>query len=210
MTAEARGGIRLDVRRRWIAAGAAVVILVGVAAMMIGRELITPDPVPSDPPARAADEPARAADDLVAFDDPARGISISYPPGWRRVASDDPAVVLLAEGDGASMLVRTADLGVEIGDLDTAKEISDDLVRAGQPKLLRPPKQVTLGGLPGYLYLYTFPDASTGQRGAHAHYFLFRGHTLITIVFQTVPAEGFAELAPLFDRIGETLRANPG
>jgi hypothetical protein len=202
VTAQARGGVRLPAGRRWIAAGAAAILLLGVAAVMIGRELISP--APPDPP------PAQAADDLVAFDDPARGISISHPLGWRRVASDDPAVVLLAEGDGASMLVRTADLGVEIGDLDTAKEISDDLVRAGQPKLLRPAKQVTLGGLPGYLYLYTFPDAATGQRGAHAHYFLFRGQTLITIVFQTVPAQRFAQSAPLFDRIAETLRVNPG
>ncbi|MBA3306332.1 MAG: hypothetical protein H0U25_10465, partial [Thermoleophilaceae bacterium] len=44
----------------------------------------------------------------------------------------------------------------------------------------------------------------------HAHYFLFRGRTLITIVFQTVPADRFAELAPLFDRIAETLRITPG
>ncbi|MCP9490539.1 MAG: hypothetical protein MSC31_11775 [Solirubrobacteraceae bacterium MAG38_C4-C5] len=201
MPAEARVGVGPATRRRWIAAGVAVVILVGGAAMLIGRELITPD---------LPDPPARAADGLVAFADPQAGISISHPPGWRRIASADPAVALLAEGDGASMLVRTADLGVEVGNLDTAKEVSDDLVRAGQPTLLRPPKQVTLGGLPGYLYLYTFPDAATGQRGAHAHYFLFRDQTLITVVFQTVPAEGFATLAPLFDRIAETLRASPG
>lgn len=191
------------VRRRWIAAGVAVVILVGAAAALIGRELITPAPPPDSPA-------AQAADDLEAFADPEAGISISHPPGWRRVASADPAVALLTEGDGASMLVRKVELGVEVKNLDTAKEVSDNLVRAGQHKLLRPPKQVTLGGLPGWLYLYTFPDAATGQRGAHAHYFLFRGQTLITVVFQTVPAEGFARLAPLFDRIGETLRATPG
>lgn len=205
MTAQARGGVRLPAGRRWIAAGAAAILLLGVAAVMIGRELISPAP-PDPPPAQAA------ADDLVAFDDPARGISISHPPGWRRVASGDPEVVLLAQGDGASMLVRTADLGVEIGpeNLDSAKEVSDTLVRAGKHKLLRPPKQVTLGGLPGYLYLYTYPDAASGQRGAHAHYFLFRGQTLITVVFQTVPAQRFAQSAPLFDRIAETLRVKPG
>ncbi len=201
MPAETGVGAGPAARRRWIAGGAALVILVGAAAALIGRELITPAP---------PDPPAQAADDLEAFADPEVGISISNPPGWRRVASADPAVVLLAEGDGASMLVRTADLGVEVGNLDTAKEISDDLVRAGQPTLLRPPEQVDLGGVPGYLYLYTFPDAATGQRGAHAHYFLFRGQTLITVVFQTVPAEGFAGLAPLFDRIGDTLRVTAG
>lgn len=202
MTAEARGRPWPAVSRRLIAAGAAVVILVGGAAMMLGRELFSPD---------APEPPARGAGELVAVEDAAAGISISHPPDWRRVASSDPAVVLLAEGDGASMLVRTVDLGVEIGpaNLAAGKEISDELVRSGEHALQRPPKQVTLGGLPGWLYLYTFPDAASGQEGAHAHYFLFRGQTLITIVFQTVPAERFAEHAQLFDRIGETLQAGP-
>ncbi len=140
------------------------------------------------------------------------GFSISYPAGWRRVTSADPQVRLLVEGDGSSILVRMADLGMAIGpeDLDAAKKITDGLVRAaGQVEPLSPPRQVTLGGLPGYLYLYTFQDPATGQRGGHAHYFLFRGQTMITIVFQTVPAKRFAALAPMFDRIGETLRAVP-
>ena len=192
-----------------IAAGAAVVILVGGAAMMLGRELMSP--AAPDPPARGADD-VRGAGELVAFEDAATGISISHPSGWRRIDSSDPAVVLLAEGDSASMLVRAVDLGVEIGPENIArgKDVSDTLVRAGEHELLRPPKPVTLGGLPGFLYLYAFPESDTGRRGAHAHYFLFRGRTLITIVFQTVPAERFARHAPLFDRIGETLRATPG
>ena len=202
MTAELRGGRRPAVSRRLIAAGAVVLILLGGAAAWLGRELISP---------AAPDPPARAAEEFVAVEDPAAGISISHPPGWQRVASSDPAVVLLAESGGASMVVRTFDLGVEIGpaNLDAGKKISDDLVRSGKNDLQRPPKQVTLGGLPGWLYLYTFSDAASGQQGAHAHYFLFRGQTLITIVFQTVPAERFAENAQLFDRIGETLQATP-
>lgn len=180
-----------------------MVIVVGAAAALLGRELIAP---------AAPAPPARGADEFVTVENAAAGVSISHPPGWRRVASSDPAVMLLAEGDGASMLVRMVDLGVEIGpgNLDTGKKVSDDLMRAGRRELLHPPKQVTLGGLPGYLYLYTFPDDATGQRGAHAHYFVFRGQTLITIVFQTVPAQRFAEFAALFDRIGATLRATGG
>jgi len=184
----------------------AAVILVGVAAMVIARELVSPAPPPPDPPA------ARAPSDFVRFRDEAGAFSISHPAGWARVASPDPEVRLLVQGDGSSMLVRMGNLGIEVGpeSLGAARKLTDKLVRtAGGTKLLRPPKQVTLGGLPGYLYLYTFADAASGQRGAHAHYFLFRGETLITIVFQTVPAERLNALAPLFDRIGETLRATP-
>jgi len=203
--AEARGGFKSAAPRKWIPVAAAVAVLVGLGAMLIARELVSS--TPSDRPSAAA------GDEFVRFRDPAGAFSISHPAGWRRLAAPDPEVRLLAEGDGSSMLVRMTDLKIEIGpeSLDIAKKLTDKLVQsAGQAKLLRRPEQVTLGGLPGYLYLYTFRDAATGERGAHAHYFLFRGQTLITIVFQTAPAERLIALAPLFDRIGETLRATPG
>ena len=204
MRARARAGFEPGALRRWIPAGAAIAILLGAVAVVLGRELIAP--APREPPAPAANA-------FVRFRDAAGGISISYPARWRRVVPRDPEVRLLAQGEGSSMLVRTADLGVEIGpeNLGVAKRLTDKFVRAaGQAKLLRQPQRVTLGGLPGYLYLYTFSSAATGQRGAHAHYFLFRGQTLITLVFQTEPAERLARLAPLFDRLGETLRPTPG
>jgi len=182
-------------------------VVLGASAMLIARELIAP----ASPAAPAP--PARAAADVVPFDDPSSGISIAYPAGWQRVASPDPQVRLLVEGEGSSMLVRTADLGITVGpeDLDAAKKITDGLVRAvAGMKPLRPPRQVILGGLPGYLYLYTFPDPASLQQGAHAHYFLFRGETLISVVFQTVPSQRFAEQAPRFDRIAETLQVGGG
>jgi len=194
--------------RRWLPAGIAAVLLLGVAAVVVGREVIAPaTPAAPEPSA------ARSADDgLVRFRDAAGGISISRPADWQRVASPDPEVRLLAVGDDSSMLVRMADLGTEIGPdrVDDAKQLTDSLVRrAGNVKFVRPPQQVTLGGLPGYLYLYTFRDATSKQRAAHAHYFLFRGRSLITIVFETAPPERLLEVAPLFDRIGETLRSSP-
>ncbi|MGI9094812.1 MAG: hypothetical protein ACR2F4_04445 [Thermoleophilaceae bacterium] len=204
MTAEARGGFEPAALRRWIPLAVAVAILGGVAAYMLARGLASPAP---------PEQPAPTADGFVRFRDVAAGLSISHPAGWRRVTSADPEVRLLAEGDDASMSVRTADIGIEVGpeSLGAAKRLTDKLVSSvGQVKLARPPTQVTLGGLPGYLYLYSYPDAATGGRGAHAHYFLFRGRTLITIVFQTAPAERLAQFAPLFDRIGETLRPTPG
>ncbi len=208
MTAEARGDFAPPpALRRWIPVATAVAVLVGVAALVIGRELVSPaPPAPTDPPARATSE-------LVRFRDAAGAISISHPADWQRLASPDTEVRLLVEGDGSSMQVRMVNLGVEVGpgNLAAAKRLTDKLVRsAGQAKLLRPPEQVILGGLSGYLYLYTFRDRATGRRGAHAHYFLFRGQTLITVVFQASPAERLVELAPQFDRIAETLRSGQG
>lgn len=207
MTAEARGTFDPAALRRWIPAAVAVAVLVGAIAMVTARELVSPDS--PDPPPRAE----RADDGFVRFRDAAGGISIAYPAGWRRVSSPDPEVRLLVEGDGSSMQVRMADLGIEVGpeSLGSARKLTDNLVRvAGQVTLVRPPTRETLGGLPGYLYVYTFPDRATGEEGAHAHYFLFRGRTLITVVFEAVPSDRLAGLAPLFDRIGDTLQVAPG
>lgn len=186
--------------------GLVAAVVLGGGTMLAARGLVSP----AAPATPAPASPARTA---VLFEDAASGISIAYPADWRRVPSSDPRVRLLVEGDGSSMLVRTSDLGITVGpqDIDPAKKITDALVRAvAGMKPLRPPKQVSLAGLPGYLYLYTFPDAATLQQGAHAHYFLFRGQTLISVVFQTVPSQRFAERAPRFDRIAETLQVAEG
>ncbi len=207
MAAKPKPGGRFEpaALRRWLPAGIAAAVLLGAVAMVLGRELTSP--------AREAKPPPRASNGFVRFHDPAGGLSIAHPAGWRRVASSDPEVQLLAQGDGSSMLVRMSDLGFEVlpETVGTARKLTDRLVRAtGQAALLRPPARVKLGGLPGYLYLYTFAGGPSGKQGAHAHYFLFSGRRLITIVFQTEPAERLAKLAPLFDKLGQTLRVNQG
>lgn len=192
--------------RRWLAVGAAVAVLIGLAAVVIGGDLAPSlsgsDPAPPKP--SATDPPG-----FVRFRDAAVGLSIAHPSGWRRHASPDSQVRLLAEHEGASVLVRIAPLGLAVvpETVGAARQITDKLVRAaGEIKLLRRPRRVKLGGLSGYLYLYKFRDPRTKQKAAHAHYFLFRGENMITLVFQAVPADRFVEFAPLFDRIAASLR----
>ncbi len=212
MKGEIAGWHDLALPRRWLAGGAAVVLLVGAGAMLIARELFSP---PSPSPSRAA--PAKPAatepSGFVRFRDADAGLSIAHPSSWRRLPAPDAQVSLLAEREGASVLVRTASLGISVdaGSLGAARRLAGRLVReVGKVKTLRRPALVSLGGLPGYLYLYTFRDPATGQDSAHAHYFLFRGKTMITVVFQAEPANRFASLAPLFDQIGGTLRVEQG
>lgn len=185
------------------AAVAAVVFAVGAAAL--GRELISAD----EPEKEKTDGPARG---LVRFEDPEARFSISYPRNWRRLPSGDAQVRLIVARGGASLLVRTAPLGLRVRpeNLRSAKKLTDRLVRSVRNvKLLRPGRQVQQGGLVGYLYLYTFRDRTSGARGAHAHYFLFRGEQMFTLVFQALPSTAFAGLAPLFDRIAGSFRAAP-
>ncbi len=109
----------------------------------------------------------------------------------------------------ASFLVRVVPLPLEVNraNLGAAKRITDRVVTSGRRvRLLAPPQRSDLGGLPGFFYLYTFEDADSGRRGAHSHYFLFRGDTMITLVFQALPADRLSLFAPLFDRIASTFR----
>jgi len=181
-------------------------LLLAGGAAVVGREFVDDPPPEEDKP--------KAQQGLVPFKDAREDLSISYPAAWPRVPSRDPEVRLVAGTVEASLLVRTAKLDVEVepGALDSAKKLTDKLVAKGESvKQLRPPRRIdNLGGLPGWLYIYSFKDAASGDRGAHAHYFLFRGKTIITLVFQTLPSERFATWAPVFDRLAATFRAGEG
>lgn len=138
------------------------------------------------------------------------GFSIAYPAEWRRLQSRDPQVKLIATMNGRdSFLVRVVTLGspVQPDQLDDVRPFTDDVVTAtAGVKLVTDPKQIALAGLPGWFYLYTFEDSRSRLRGVHSHYFLFRGRTMFTLVFQGLPLERFPELAPTFDQIAGTFR----
>lgn len=210
----ASGSGGLLVPRQWLLIGAGAAILLAVAAALIGSQLVS-SPA-SKPKAKAQPKPAPAPTEpagFTRFTDPVSKFSIAYPSDWRPLTSPDPQVRLLVARESASVLVRSQPLGISVGpeNLAVAKKLTDRLVRsAGKITLLREARRVTLGGLAGYLYLYTFKDKSSGQMVAHAHYFLFRGEALLTLVFQAQPADRFAALVPLFDRIAETLQVQPG
>ncbi len=178
--------------------------MVAAGAAAIGSELV-------DSPESKKPRTSKSRG-FVTFRDPQTGFSIAYPRRWRRLPAPDIQVRLIVAGGGASLLVRAAPLGPRDRpkNLRAAKKLSDRLVKSVKGvKLLRRAQQVQSGGLAGYLYLYTFRDRPTGERGAHAHYFLFRGDTLFTLVFQALPSTTFAGVAPLFDRIANTFKAQP-
>ncbi len=177
-------------------------LVLAVAAAALGRSFVDDPPKPTTT--------TRQEGEFTRFVDARRKLSITYPSSWQRISSPDPEVVLVAATVDASMLIRTTSLPTPVGaeSIGSAKKLTDKLVMAGRGvKNLRPPRRIDdLGGLPGWLYIYSFRDAA-GKRGVHAHYFLFRGKTMITLVFQTVPSERFATYAPLFDRLAGTFRA---
>jgi eukaryotic-like serine/threonine-protein kinase len=199
---------------------AAVALLLG--GMFVGRQLVpqpnfdaapetpAPSPSPGASPTPTT-SPAPVPDGFVLFEDEEAGFSVAYPGSWERLESSDPQVRLVATPNGRdSLLVRVLQPGFAVTEdnLRQAKTLTDSLVRAGRNvKILAKPEPIRLGGLPGLFYFYSFRDSGTGKRGVHSHYFLFRGETMITIVFQALPTKSFPELAPIFDQVANSFRA---
>lgn len=147
---------------------------------------------------------------LVEFRDDEAKFAISYPSDWRRLPSSNPEVrLIVTRNDRDSVLVRVGRLAETVTPdrVPAMKELTSRIIASGKKvQLLSGPQAINAGGLAGYFYFYTFEDATSGQRGAHSHYFLFNGNTMVTMVFQALPEEAFQELAPAFDTIASTFR----
>jgi len=200
-----------------VAAGAAGFILPGCSDDPPER---TPAAARTEAPGQEAPgEAAAGAEvagaDLEEFRHDQAGFALSYPKGWVRPQSSDPQVVLIAaenepaENRGGSILARVSALEAPVGreQLAEVRTVTDAIVRLGNNvEVKTDPTEIDQAGVPGLYYLYTFEDPVSRQRGAHSHYFLFHGKTMVSLVFQALPAEDFSRLAPLLDRVAHSFR----
>jgi hypothetical protein len=201
---------------KWIKITTVVVVAVvaaGIAFVAGHRSVDKPKPAASNQ--TTGPTSAQATGGLVEFRDEKNGFAVSYPRNWLRLQSTDPSVVLVVsekppqQNTGGSILARTITLANPVGpdQLAEAKKVTDEIVTKGPGVELKfEPKAITQGGLPGWLYLYTFADTASGQRGVHSHYFLFKDRTMISLVFQALPESEFTRLAPVFDDVIATFR----
>lgn len=183
-------------RRILMVFGAALVAgLVAAVALVSGERLVAGPAEPSDP----------EEESMTTFRDEDTGFALSYPEGWQRIHVTDPDVRLVvtpSRGDSVLVRVVTLDDAVSAEDLPAVRSFTDELITGGEPvQVLADPTAVEIGGLPGIQYVYTFTDAGSGEEGVHYHYFLFDGDTMYAVVFQALPTEDFAELAPTFEAV---------
>ena len=133
------------------------------------------------------------------------GFGLAYPSTWTRLSTNDHQILLLlSQGTQDSFLVRASELMQPVGpqQLPAAQQMTDKIVTSNKSvQLITGPKQIELGGFPGFFYFYSFKDPATGQEGAHSHFFLFNGKTMISMVLQSLPKEHFSESAKTFDQI---------
>ena len=207
-------GARRFLNRRWaivaalLAAAAAVAIGVTIGGAA-GKRVESSVPRPASPPAREqAPQAPEPPPGFVRFRDDQGRFSIAYPADWSPLGAQTRDVDLLVakKGRRASLLIRSSPLAFEVEprELPATKRLTDQIVAsAKQVRLLAEARRIELGGLPGWFYFYSFRDTS-GRRGTHSHYFLFQGSTLITLVFQALPADDFRRYATTFDRIART------
>lgn len=191
-------------RRGLAVAGAG--LLVGIAVLAGRSSVGAPKPVAAAP---VASTQTTVSGTLVEFRDEQRGWAIAYPKTWNRLQSKDIDVALVVSerppevNTGGSILARAVTLGAPVDEsrLAAARAVTDQIVNGEGVQLLAEPAAVHQGGLPGWFYFYSFSDPATGQEGVHSHYFLFKGSTMISFVFQALPKDAFGGLANLFDDV---------
>ena len=196
-------------QRKWLVGIAAGVLALAAVLALIGGGLVGRSIVSS--PATTA-QTAPPPPDTVRFRDTLTDLSIAYPSTWvRRIANDQSVRILASSHDdsaGVSVSIRRSGLtqAVTAQNLPLVRPLTDDLVRGDDRITARDdPVAVTVGGLPGYRYTYTYTTADNTE-AAHDHYFLFRTGQLIQVVLQAVPSTRLTSLQPTFDRIVASFR----
>ena len=186
-----------------------LVVAVAVGAYFLGHRSSTST---SKPPSAAASN--KVPTEFTSFNDPVTGTKLAFPKAWTRLpTANSEADIRLALSAGGSdlVLLRVIPLegAVTAANMGDVKAVTDALV-SGQKVNVLQQQQVEVNGLPGYYYLYTYTDAQTGQQGVHAHYFLFQGKKMNSIVFQAQPSTDFQRLAPTFDQVANSFHSAPG
>jgi hypothetical protein len=156
--------------------------------------------------------------DYVTFDDKDTGVKLSVPKDWTAYSTKgenrDPAVRLAVgiKDTGNTVVLRVNSYSSEVTQANVAdqKAVFDALF-ADEKVAVLVNQTTTLRGLPALLYVYRFQDGPTGATGIHAHYFVFQGRKMVSIVFQALPEEPeYKALAPVFDTISSSLEIAPG
>lgn len=196
-----------------IGGGVVALVLLVAGSFLAGKAMVDSPKQPAAGKSTATTTASPTAE-LVEFRDDKNGWAISYPKSWNRLQPKEAEVALVVsekpaeQNTGGSILARGLTLAAPVteGNLAAAKEVTDGIVTGDGIRHITEPKVVSQAGLPGYFYFYSFKDPASGQEGVHSHYFLFKGSTMISFVFQALPKDDFQRLANLFDEVIGTFR----
>ena len=146
---------------------------------------------------------------MTTFTDPPNGITIEYPRAWKRVEVPVAEYRLALDGgNNVAFTLRVVPIQTPATttNLQNFKAVTDGLVGSNPTVKVLKEQAISLNGMLGYYYFYTFTDGAV--TAVHAHYFLFSGNKMNILVFQTLP-DDFEPLAATFDRVAESFRSDP-
>jgi len=135
------------------------------------------------------------------------GLSVRFPKTWQRVGAPVSDVRLQADAggnEGLRIRVLPIETPATVDNIANYKAVTDGIAFSDPNNKLVKEQLIRLNGRLAYYYLYTYEDSPTGQQGVHAHYFIFEGHRMFTMVLQAVPADDFRRLAGVYDQIAES------
>lgn len=216
------GGPRREAFRRYwpfaVLGLATLVLVVGLFLAISGAKDSSP-PEGGKPPGPPALGP------METFTDPEGGFTLRYPKAWRRIPvppetseASNLRLVLSTGSPNAGpagspsptgedgMWVRVLPpekIDQKIAEFDAEiKAIAGDKPCGTEGSACLRQERATVAGLNGARYIYTSPDATSGQNSVHVQYFLRRAAgKLYVLVFQAVPPTDLGGLAPAFDEV---------
>jgi hypothetical protein len=190
-------------KRMVVLLSVATVVVIGLIALAIS--LGSREPADDIGPPAAADTPVP----LTTFRDAETGISVEYPRAWKRVELPVRDYRLAVDGgNNVAFTIRVVPIATPATaqNLQNFKAVTDGLVASNSTVQVLKEQAISLNGMLGYYYFYSFTDGPV--TAVHAHYFLFSGNKMNIIVFQTLP-DDFQAMASTFDKIAESFRSDP-
>ncbi len=147
---------------------------------------------------------------FTTFRDDETGFSIRYPSSWERFEAPMREIRLLVGEGPHSVRIRSrrTEVPTTPQNLSNLKAFADGAI-AGPTTVVLQQGSVSVNGLIGFRYLYTFTDPDSGIEGAHLHYFLFQGHKMHDLIFQALPTDTFAQAEGIFNQMLESFRSDP-
>lgn len=194
--------------RRWLGVVLGVAVGAGlVLAVNMGDRPDRAAPANASGTGSTTASDAKVSADLVEHADPVLGLGMAYPRTWQRVSSSGTSMVLrISRGDAVSIRKLTLDSPIDAANLADVRAVTDGILDAPKAELtMLQTEQVKVHNLIGVYYLYYFPFE--GGQGVHAHYFLFKGRDMYSVVFQAASASRFETLAPTFDAVSASFEA---
>ena len=191
------------------------IVLVGVLAFVLSRGALNEGEEAeggATTPTSTRTAPTIPDAEMQGYRDDAIGFSLRYPKAWPRLVpptGDIRLVVQASDSDGFSVRVLPIQTEATEANIGNFKAVTDAVVFGDQRNKLIQEQLVRVNNRLAYYYLYTFEDEISRNQGVHAHYFIFEGLRIFSVVFQSVPADDFARQAGIWDQIAESFQAEP-